>query len=380
MRRFLIFVAVSLLLILTISLFSKPVIIAVAKWQLKNVFIDSNVKIGNCLFNPAGELLLSEIEIKRGKIYDFKIKEARVTYNYFLLLKKRIPKFYLGESYISINTPQKSLTEFGNYLNLKPNAFLIKGIEISNLSLDLSSKEMSLEATTSLEINPLEQSVNFIQLRIPKLEAQGVNLKNLNISLRRHMPGNFSIDSIQYNKAKIKNLTSKLALEGRDLSMNELSAQIFDGRILGDLHIKLDKDAQYTCNLKAQGLDLERLARDFELKEKFQMSGKLTGELAIKGKGTDFQIISGNFSSVDPGGMLTITDDKFLNNVAKSSGQSLDILVESFKNYQYNTGLMKLSLEEGNLVFNVALDGDAGKRNLTIVLHGFKLGSLASGN
>lgn len=135
MRRFLIFVAVSLLLILTISLFSKPVIIAVAKWQLKNVFIDSDVKIGNCLFNPAGELLLSGIEIKRGKIYDFKIKEARVTYNYFLLLKKRIPKFYLGESYISINTPQKSLTEFGNYLNLKPNAFLIKGIEISNLSL-----------------------------------------------------------------------------------------------------------------------------------------------------------------------------------------------------------------------------------------------------
>jgi hypothetical protein len=78
--------------------------------------------------------------------------------------------------------------------------------------------------------------------------------------------------------------------------------------------------------------------------------------------------------------MLTITDDKFLNNVAKSSGQSLDILVESFKNYHYNTGVMKLSLERGDIVFDIALEGEAGKRNLSIVLHDFKLGSIAPGN
>jgi hypothetical protein len=372
MRR-VVFFSAAVLLILVFVFLSKPLIIVIAKQQIKNVFIKSDVSIGSSALNPAGRLVLSDIEIRRGSIYDFKIKEARVVFNYILLLKRRIPKFYLGKADITINIPQEPIAELRKYFNLKPSVFLIKGIELSNLSLELTSKEMSLEATTSLEINPLEQSVNFIELKIPKLEVLGLNLENLALSIRQKTPGNFSIDSIQYDKAKIENLKSKPLLEGNELSINELSAEVFDGRILGNLQLKLGKEVQYICSLNVQGLDLDRITRDFELKEKFQISGKLSGDLAIKGKGADFEIISGNLSSVDPGGMLTITDDKFLNNVAKSSGQSLDILVESFKNYHYNTGIMKLSLEQGNLIFDVAMEGEAGKRNLTIVLHGFKL-------
>jgi hypothetical protein len=47
--------------------------------------------------------------------------------------------------------------------------------------------------------------------------------------------------------------------------------------------------------------------------------------------------------------------------------------VDSFKNYRYNAGVVELSLQGPDLVFDIRLEGDAGKRDLTIVLHDFKL-------
>jgi hypothetical protein len=52
------------------------------------------------------------------------------------------------------------------------------------------------------------------------------------------------------------------------------------------------------------------------------------------------------------------------------------MLVESFKNYRYNTGILKLSLDKGNLIFDITLDGEAGRRKLDIVVHGFSLRGL----
>jgi hypothetical protein len=84
-------------------------------------------------------------------------------------------------------------------------------------------------------------------------------------------------------------------------------------------------------------------------------------------------VLSGNFSTLQPGGILVIKDDKFLKNLSRTTKQPLDILVESFKDYHYNTALMKLSFDKGNIILDVALEGEAGKRNLSIVLHDFKL-------
>jgi hypothetical protein len=71
--------------------------------------------------------------------------------------------------------------------------------------------------------------------------------------------------------------------------------------------------------------------------------------------------------------MLTIKDSGYLENMARSSGQSLDILVESLKNYHYNSGVAKLSLERNNFIFDIFLEGETGKRNLKVTLHDFNL-------
>jgi len=49
-------------------------------------------------------------------------------------------------------------------------------------------------------------------------------------------------------------------------------------------------------------------------------------------------------------------------------------MVENFKNYRYNTGLLSLGLEDNNVILKLALEGNAGKRNLEVIFHDFKLG------
>jgi hypothetical protein len=115
------------------------------------------------------------------------------------------------------------------------------------------------------------------------------------------------------------------------------------------------------------------LFNDFNLNEKAEISGKINGTLVLEGKGSNIKVISGNFTTAEGGGVLTIKDNDYLKKMAAKSGQSLEILMESFRNYHYNIGVIKLSLNDGNLILDVALEGEAGKRNLNIRLHDVKL-------
>jgi hypothetical protein len=113
---------------------------------------------------------------------------------------------------------------------------------------------------------------------------------------------------------------------------------------------------------------------EFALNEKAGVSGKVSGFLKLRGDARKLDLIEGNLNSGKEGGILTIKDTKFLENLARSSGQALDLVVESFKNYRYNTGKTALFLEQNNLIFRVDLEGSAGKRSLNITLHDFNPG------
>ena len=77
----------------------------------------------------------------------------------------------------------------------------------------------------------------------------------------------------------------------------------------------------------------------------------------------------GELTAAKEGGMLTITDTRFLESMAQRSGKALDIVMESFKNYRYNNGNVKVGLDKNDLTLDAAMDGAAGKRDVTVVLH-----------
>ncbi len=177
------------------------------------------------------------------------------------------------------------------------------------------------------------------------------------------------VRQLKYNKVDLNDLKGMLRIDNNTLSSEYLSARIWDGQIKAGLNAKLDNLREYVVDLKLSGLNVERLINDFDLAERFQMSGTINGPINLKGSGNSVSILEGNLSAGSEGGKLIIKDNNFMQGMAQKTGQSLDLIVESFKDYHYNTGIIKLSLEQGNIILNVDLDGETGKRNLEIRLH-----------
>lgn len=180
--------------------------------------------------------------------------------------------------------------------------------------------------------------------------------------------------SIHLNSGRLElqDIQGKARLDGSRLSIDFISGRIFDGIVEGNGSVVLDKHLEYSLNIRYTGIDIGSLINDLNLKEKFTMSGKLNGETSLKGNRLDLKMVKGDISAIDPGGVLTVNDSSFLENLAQSSHQPLDILTESLREYHYNTGIIKLYLQEDNLVLDIALDGEMGKRNLMVTLHNLK--------
>lgn len=377
--RPLIYILISVFfVILFLSLLIKPLVLRLIKQQLERIFVNSTVLIRDCSLKPAHQLSLFDIQIKNEPIYSIKVKEMAVQYNLSSLLKGSISKFYLKDAAATVSLPERSIAGVSRYLSLNSASrpiFTIKYLEFSNLNLALKSKELRLQVELSAEFNLPKQLLNYLSLKIDSLDSQDFHLKDAFLDVSQNQSaGSLSIHQIQYNKLNINQLKAQARLKNKLLFLDDLSAQVFSGMIQGDLNIMLDGNSGYLMNLKFINLDTEDFVEDFNLNEKVKMSGKLAGQLTLQGKGLDIQLINGDFSDAAGGGVLTIKDTKFLENIAHSSKQPLDLLVESFKDYHYNKAVMRLYLEEGDLNFDIAMDSEAGKRNLSITVHDFKLG------
>ncbi len=182
----------------------------------------------------------------------------------------------------------------------------------------------------------------------------------------------FCIKTVNYNELKIDDVAGKCEFKGNVLYVRPIVVSFLGGSVKGEFSISLDQDMDYNLKLNTQGMEIKRFVDDMELNDKFDMTGRLAGAFYLSGKGQDIKDIKGDFNTDAQGGILIIKDKTFLENVAKQSNQSLDIIVESFRNYNYNNGVIKLFMENGNISLNLKLDGDAGKRSLTVVLHDFK--------
>jgi hypothetical protein len=372
-KLFFILLAVSFFIFLS-SIFINSAIIFLAKRQLNTIFKGSKVTIGSCRLNPVKQLSLFEISIKNKQAYDFLIKEAKVEYSLFSIFKGEILKFSLKGANIYFNLPQKSIAEFSQYFNLgSKSVFLVKSLELSNFNLDLKAKDFNISGVLSSQMNLIERIAEYLDIKIDSLGIQGFNLNDVTLKTGQGLSeGHFGINRMKYNKLNISEIKSQVKLSGRELFLEGLSAKALDGNIGGNLKFKIDQDFSYGAILSITNLDITRFINDFDLKEKFEMTGRLSGDLIFKGKGSDIEILNGKLSSLESGGMLIIKDTKFLENMARDTNQSLDLLVENFKDYHYNIGTIKLFLDNSNLILDTVLDGETGKRNINIVLHDFR--------
>ncbi|MDD5729737.1 MAG: hypothetical protein PHN57_01215 [Candidatus Omnitrophica bacterium] len=369
---------ISAAIVLIIFFSFKPAILFFAKQKLKDVFYGSAVYIGGCDFRPLGGIGFRGIEIKRGDIYDFKIDSFKIGYDLFSLSRGHVRRISFDGLKAAVNIPAGGSLDLKKYLNLKGGAaFVLDRVLLSNSDLTLKAGGLNFSCRISIEVDPIKRLVSFLDLKADSVDYGDLSFSGISAAYGKPQePGYLRIDKIKAGKITLRSLSSKLGFKENYLSLDPLEAEIFDGKIAGGLNIRADNGISYSLSLKAASCNIETAIHDLNLDEKLSMTGLLTGDVLFKGKGQELEDIRAELGALSPGGRLSVKDTKLLENMAGNTQQPMDILVASFKDYHYNSGTIKVMQEAKDLVINVNLEGEAGKRNLTAAVHGFNLKDL----
>jgi hypothetical protein len=353
----------------------KPVILFLAQGQLSKVFTGSAVSIGDCHISLQG-IDLSNIRIKKVPVYDFRVGRLAIQSSPSAILKKNIPRLLISDADITVNWEGKDIQDFPSQLQFggSPDVFALGVIELSRIKLSWDSKEASLKAVLSLVFSLKDKLLRSCDLKVDSLASSGFQLQDLSLQVSRDGPaGVFSLGQATYADVKLSEVKGRARLQDDSLVLDSLSAEILGGEAGGNVSLSLGGDMRYSASLQFIKLDLDTIVKDFKLEEKVQLQGKLAGSFNLEGTGLSIKALAADMSAGQDGGVMTIKDQGYLNNLARDANQSLDLIVDSFKNYRYNVGIVKLSLQDADLVFDISLEGETGKRDLVAVLHDFKL-------
>jgi hypothetical protein len=314
--------------------FAKPILLSVTQKELHKIFKESSVQGIKVTLDFAE---FQNIKI-REKSFDVDIKKTRVYYDLRSILNKKINK-----------------------------------AEAIDVGLNFYKDDIKIKAKASLQLDMVTKSIDYIKLNISSCKTNLFEIEDLILSVSQGQDaGEFYIKGIKYNNLKVADIMGKSELKGKFLRISPLLVSFLGGNVKGEFNITLDQDMYYNLSLDTRGMEIKRFVDDMKLNEKFDMTGRLGGAFYLSGKGHDIKDIKGDFNTDAPGGVFIIKDKTFLENAAKQSNQSLDKLVESFKNYNYNNGIIKLFMESGNIGLDLKLNGSAGKRSLIVILHDFK--------
>ena len=353
---------------------AKPAMIWIARKQIGKVFPGAQVSIGASRISPLHRVSLLDVIVKREGAYSLRIGAITADYTPTSLLKRTILKAAARQVRLDVTLPRKTITDLAQYINLgsqgRGGGFEVKDLELSGLSSGVHLKDIAFEVRASAAFSLADCSLRSLELSFPFLEAKKFLLSDGALSLNPGSgPNEFYVPKLQYDKVKVDGLHGRLSLQGDQLLAEDLSVAVFDGQVKGRAELAIGLPTQYRASLVFTNLDLAKFVDAFDLRKKFLMTGWLGGRMELGGNGADIRILSGTFAMTKAGGTLIITDPTILENIASRTGQRMEILVDSFRDYHYNTGIVSLLLEDNNLSVDMALEGEAGKRDLNIVVH-----------
>ena len=369
-------ILLSVLLLACGVVYAPAAIPSLLKIRLRETFPGSSVSVGQCIFSSFDRITVKDLRIYRKDAYSLEAGEAGVQFGLSSLLRGRIPRVFLKDAevrYTPVETPGAVNPGFPFRKQAAGDKgfFQVEEIELSRLHIEIKSRDFAAEAYVSLtyslsgkRLMRLEQSVDYAQYA-------GVRLKGMSLYARQgESDGRVYIRSLRYNKLRLGQIEGTVDLRENSFIMERLKGSILGGRFKGEAQLALQQPVTYSCKLRLEGMDMVRFVREFELAEKMRVTGRLGGDIRVKGEGVKLQTLSGKLSAEHEGGTLVIRDTRFLENMASRSARGAQaLLVESLRNYRYNKGTVNLGLEKGNIAGKIALDGEAGKRDFTVVFH-----------
>lgn len=338
-KRRLSYLVIGGFLLAGIILAAKPVVRILAERVVKKYLAADTISIQSVGFPRFNEVCFLDVAVQKNGVFSIKLKKVTMR----LRLKSNISS------------------------GLSRNVFLPQ-VECIDADVKITDKNVKLAGLFSFNVDFFEQKIYTLYLNISSFEYQTFHLENALLwAVRGNERGNFTVDKMTYGKASVTQAQSFVRFENQDLLFDDLSAKFLGGQIRGSIVVKPDVLPQYQAKLQLKGLDLSRFVEDFELANKFTITGKLGGNIVLQGEGAVVKVLGGDLFADAFGGRLMIKDVSFLDHIAYRA--SLDTVVESLQDYYYNTGSVNLSLHDGDLLADIHLDGKQGKRDFNIILH-----------
>ncbi len=366
-----------LLLGAVLYFFTIPLIISAAKRQLQGTFPASTVSIEKCYFSPKGTLEFSGISIKREGVYSLAIKEINIKY--------KIPQVFMGsidgvrivEPSLTVNSRLSVAEKLKEMINIETSGesfFSVNGVDVSGANVNVTTSDLDFEGVFSVSFSLLEKIPRSIDAEFKRINVDDITFDEVRVKSDAHPSTGavLSVKKIIYNKAVIKDMTGVMRFDGAVLSIDAIKAGLFNGMIKGEIEVTFDGNRKFSMNLTCQDLDLDTLVKDFDLDEKVHLTGSISGGLSADGRNFELDNIQGALKTGTDGGVLVVKDPVVIEKLSAQTGQkgqALEVAVESLKNYVYNTGTMKLSLDKSEVIMNIEMEGDAGKRAFDIVVH-----------
>lgn len=374
MRRYIILGIAALIIVIgviAILTLKAGLIERIAIERLEETFIGSKAMIRESRLGGRS-LVFSGIEIKRVGFYNLEIKEVEIKYSIAALIIGKVDSVMLKDLSFKLKMGGE-LPEPDDLIRRSGGGVLrIDKAYLSNAYVSIDTRNIDLEGVISLDLSLADARVERIDAVIEKIGAYGVVLENGRI---RGAPpdceAEVSVDKISYKDFNLTDANGVICQDGSAFYLNSMTANLFNGMVRGDIALTSIDGGAFTISLNCAGLELEAFVEDFKLGDKVSISGKLGGDISINGKSFMVTGVTGGFLTEPPGGTLVIKDTRFMENMAERAGQSADLMMETFSNYRYTIGEMAVSLEGSDLLLDAALEGDAGKRELSVVIHDF---------
>ncbi len=353
-------------------IFRKDIALRTAESRIESAFIDSTVSIQRCGHFSTRSLEFSTIEISRKGYYDLLIEDVIIEYSLSALFTGRIKKVSVKNLLLAIDCDDEDPKNAKGWLDISDGGlFRLDEAVVSDALFFIAMKGFACEGSLSFIFSPEEKEIKEIELLAPILKAYGASLKDLNVKGGFAGGPKITISEIAYKDFLLTNASGAARIVDSLLVISPFEAQIFDGVIRGVVNLAFDHGGGFSIDISSEALDMVRFVEDLKLAEKVRLTGKLSGNISLAGKAFRVTEMFGEFSTKDPGGVLIIKDTRFLANMAKRSDQSLELLMETFSNYQYTIGRMSVVVDERDLRLGIELSGDAGKRAFDIVIHDF---------
>lgn len=207
------------------------------------------------------------------------------------------------------------------------------------------------------------------ELSLSSLAYGPFQCEGLHAAFDRDHPSRLSVQSAAFDKLKVSAISADTAMRGDTLVFSQGRALVLGGLVGFDAVLPVHDPLGYQARLQLKGMDVAALVNDFKWQEKVRADGLLSGIVTVDPQPGTIGRINGRLQADDPGGTVNILDRAFLENIARWSKQPVELITESFRDYRYQSGVLTIDSQGGDIVLEASLSGTQGKRDLTIILH-----------